>query len=243
MRGANWNKIECFFAVWAYDQLDRDRNIVKTTLYNHVANLIGRTAKSVEYKIENVSACDPRPRELKPISEMPRYQTLLKETFDLYWPNRDQLEKLYEQYVNLLQQGFNATDLEQQLSQGKIDFFVEEGETQFSTRKVKQRSTALVDEARKFYSDNGFLYCSVCGFSVKNVVPKEIINIHHLEPIADLTGVKRMALNEALSKVRPVCPTCHSIIHSRKPPLTIDEAKQVLQIINEKTYELDAAHF
>ena len=84
----DWSREECLQAVWAYDQMDLDRDLVKTHLYKQVAGLIGRTAKSVEFKLQNVSACDPRPRAEKPINEAANRQQLLQEVFDDYWADR-----------------------------------------------------------------------------------------------------------------------------------------------------------
>lgn len=77
-----------------YHKLDEDRNIVKGHLYREVAARIARTAKAVEFKVQNVSACDLRPRGVKPVSEMPHKQELLSELFKEYWPRRMELEEL-----------------------------------------------------------------------------------------------------------------------------------------------------
>jgi hypothetical protein len=74
---SDWSERECYFAVWAYDQLDQDSSIVKSHLYQEISEIIGRTSKSVEFKLQNVSAYDPRPRSEKPISEAPNKQKLL----------------------------------------------------------------------------------------------------------------------------------------------------------------------
>ena len=87
-KNQDWSREECLQAVWAYDEMDMDRGIVKKHLYEQVAGLIGRSAKAVEFKLQNVSACDPRPRAEKPINEAANKQQLLKEVFDEYWADR-----------------------------------------------------------------------------------------------------------------------------------------------------------
>jgi hypothetical protein len=52
----DWSWKECYFAVWGYDQLDLEPSQVKVALYREISELIGRTAKSVEYKLQNLSA-------------------------------------------------------------------------------------------------------------------------------------------------------------------------------------------
>lgn len=88
LKNQDWSREECLLAIWAYDELDRDRALVKKRLYEEVASLIGRTVKAVEFKLQNVSACDPRPRSEKPINEAANKQQLLKEVFDQYWADR-----------------------------------------------------------------------------------------------------------------------------------------------------------
>lgn len=84
----DWSREECLLAVWAYDEMDLHRDLVKKRLYEEVAALIGRTPKAVEFKLQNVSACDPRPRSEKPINEAANKQQLLKYVFEEYWLDR-----------------------------------------------------------------------------------------------------------------------------------------------------------
>ncbi len=51
-RSSDWSEDECFFAVWAYDQLDTDRDQVKRELYRRVSHITGRSEKAVEYKMD-----------------------------------------------------------------------------------------------------------------------------------------------------------------------------------------------
>ncbi|MEG0324881.1 MAG: hypothetical protein RR619_12850, partial [Raoultibacter sp.] len=94
----DWSWKECYFAVWGYDQLDLDADQVKTVLYHEVSELIGRTAKSVEFKLQNVSSFDPRPREQKPIAEAKNAQALLGEVYQWYWADRLSARAFYAQY-------------------------------------------------------------------------------------------------------------------------------------------------
>lgn len=91
----SWTEAECFLAVWAYDYMDRDRKIVKTWLYNGISALSGRKPKAVEFKLQNVSACDPRPREKKPINEAHNFQSLLKEVFNSFMQDADKARALF----------------------------------------------------------------------------------------------------------------------------------------------------
>ncbi|WP_224984203.1 ATP-binding protein [Geomonas agri] len=91
-----WSDSECYLAVLAYDLMDKQAGVVKMYLYKLVSRLTGRSPKAVEYKLQNVSACDMRPRELKPINEMHKYQQQLKIVFDWFSSCHDEAEAIFE---------------------------------------------------------------------------------------------------------------------------------------------------
>lgn len=96
-KGTNWTADECYLAVWIYDLLDKNElTEPRSRLYLSVSEIIGRTPSSVEFKVQNVSAVDPRPITEKPISEKTHYQALLKTVFDWYWLDRDTSRALYD---------------------------------------------------------------------------------------------------------------------------------------------------
>lgn len=88
LKNQDWTREECLLVIWAYDRMDQDRGLVKKHLYEELGPILGRTSKSVEFKLQNVSACDPRPRAEKPINEAANKQQLLKEVFEDYWADR-----------------------------------------------------------------------------------------------------------------------------------------------------------
>lgn len=64
--------------------------------------------------------------------------------------------------------------------------------------------------------------CQICGFKFE-LNGKKIIECHHLNPLSE--GEARITKIEDLVSV---CPTCHRIIHLRKPPFSIEEVKQLI---------------
>jgi hypothetical protein len=70
--------------------------------------------------------------------------------------------------------------------------------------------------------------CSVCEMSFAQRYGdgvKGFIHVHHLVPLAQIDD--RYAV-DPIADLRPVCPNCHAVIHSRVPPLGIDEARALL---------------
>lgn len=71
--------------------------------------------------------------------------------------------------------------------------------------------------------------CSVCGFDFEEVygeVGKKVIEVHHLKPVYSIGKEYRV---NPIKDLIPVCSNCHTIIHKRKIPFTIEEMKQKLK--------------
>ena len=78
--------------------------------FEEVSKIITRSAKSVEFKVQNVSSFDPRPRRDKPISTVPNAQKILGNVFKWYWDDRLRARELYGTYVQ--QEQFNFISFE-----------------------------------------------------------------------------------------------------------------------------------
>lgn len=73
------------------------------------------------------------------------------------------------------------------------------------------------------------LSCIVCGFNFEKTygqIGKDYIHVHHLNQISNI-GEKHEI--NPLEDLVPVCPNCHSIIHKRKIPITIEEMKEIIK--------------
>lgn len=68
--------------------------------------------------------------------------------------------------------------------------------------------------------------CSICGFDFEEMygsIGKGYIEVHHAIPVATMDDGHIVDVTKELF---PVCSNCHSMIHSKKEPFTIDEIKQ-----------------
>jgi hypothetical protein len=104
-------------------------------------------------------------------------------------------------------------------------------EGRFLTRihSYKERDRGLVARAKKFYRsrNGGFLRCVICQMHATSrygADGERCIEAHHTIPIEELqpdsvTTVAELAM---------VCASCHRIIHSRRPCLTIPEVAALL---------------
>lgn len=218
----DWTESECFFAVWGYDQLDLDRSAVKKDLYRALGELLSRTEKSVEFKIQNVSSCDPRPRTEKPINEAPHKQTLLQSVFNEYWADREAARAREPELRELLK--FPDAQIGG-LRKGSQHLIIEEGS--MSSTTTRTRSRQLVEQGRKHFraqDPEGKLRCRACGYVTPEQIAddREIVQLHHTRPLADVDERgHKLSLQEALQHVLPLCPNCHMLAHSAKPPLVL----------------------
>jgi 5-methylcytosine-specific restriction protein A len=76
--------------------------------------------------------------------------------------------------------------------------------------------------------------CCVCEldfFDRYGDIGKGFMHVHHLKPVADGEG-KQVSV-DPIQDLRPVCPNCHSMLHRRKPPLSIKELLAVYSPTNQ----------
>ena len=225
---SDWNEAECYLAVWSYDQLDIDREQVKRELYRQVSDLIGRSDKAIEYKVQNVAHFDDRPREEKPISEAPHAQALLGKVFSWYWADRAEARSLFPYYVQRFQFGIadHGQAIGASVEKDSSELIIEEGAIGFSVSSRRRRSHTLLKEGRQHFrglDPEQRLRCASCSFAKPFGIEKEIVQLHHTEPLYDYgEHGKLLSFAGAISKLVPLCPTCHQIAHTTQPPLSVE---------------------
>lgn len=68
--------------------------------------------------------------------------------------------------------------------------------------------------------------CVVCGFNFENIygaIGKDFIHVHHLKQVASIGKEYKI---DPVKDLRPICPNCHAMIHSRKEPYSIENIKE-----------------
>ena len=97
-----------------------------------------------------------------------------------------------------------------------------------------QRSSVIVNRyerdprARRACIEHYGCTCAACGFTFEEqygVIGSGVIEVHHLEP---LSARPAEILSDPIADMRPLCANCHTIVHKRHPPLTIDELKAAI---------------
>lgn len=87
---------------------------------------------------------------------------------------------------------------------------VMEGKQRLITHIVRERNRDIINQKKINASENGCLFCEVCGFSFLTIYGVEFIECHHIEPISN--GGERVTRLEDLALV---CPNCHKILHRK----------------------------
>ena len=93
-----------------------------------------------------------------------------------------------------------------------------------SIKYERNRINRSICLAHKGYS------CAVCGFNFLQqygIIGKEFIEVHHTTPVSKMGDDYVLDIDRDLV---PVCSNCHSMIHRKDPPITIEELKA--KIIN-----------
>ncbi|EGQ8159961.1 hypothetical protein GUA36_14405 [Vibrio parahaemolyticus] len=70
--------------------------------------------------------------------------------------------------------------------------------------------------------------CKVCEFSFLEKygeIGKGFIHVHHINPIAAIAKDYKVNAEDDLV---PVCPNCHAMLHTKTPPLSIEELRVIL---------------
>ena len=68
--------------------------------------------------------------------------------------------------------------------------------------------------------------CLVCGLNFEVMYGpkgKDFIHVHHLDPLGSLAKAHMV---DPIRDLRPVCPNCHSMLHTSSPPIEIPVLKQ-----------------
>ena len=91
---------------------------------------------------------------------------------------------------------------------------VEEGERRDKTAKFRDRNKWIIEQRKRRDNDT----CQACNFRL-TINGVRIIDCHHHEPLS--TGEDARITKE--DDLVCLCPTCHRIAHTSRPPLTVDK--------------------
>lgn len=85
-------------------------------------------------------------------------------------------------------------------------------------------------QARKKCIEHWGSQCIVCGFDFGYTYGKSaagFIHVHHIKPLNEIKSKYEV---DPVHDLRPVCPNCHAVLHMKKPPMSTEELKSILNI-------------
>jgi 5-methylcytosine-specific restriction enzyme A len=71
--------------------------------------------------------------------------------------------------------------------------------------------------------------CFVCNFNFGLTYGEDMdgfIHVHHINPLSE---IREEYIIDPIKDLRPVCPNCHAVIHSKRPAFSIEEVKAMLK--------------
>jgi 5-methylcytosine-specific restriction protein A len=104
-----------------------------------------------------------------------------------------------------------------------------EGRVLFREHRARERNRALVQAAKsRVLRIENKLACQACGFSFKDkygAVGEGYIECHHVVPISELKPNSKTKVSDIVL----LCSNCHRMVHRRRPWLSIEELKLLVQ--------------
>ncbi|WP_374029382.1 DUF3427 domain-containing protein [Bdellovibrio bacteriovorus] len=71
--------------------------------------------------------------------------------------------------------------------------------------------------------------CVVCDFNFEKFYGElgiGYIHVHHLKPLSNIGSEYQV---DPIQDLRPVCPNCHAMIHSKKEPISLERLKSLIK--------------
>ena len=104
--------------------------------------------------------------------------------------------------------------------------FVEGAKRQITINSFERNPQAR--EACITHHGTSCIVCKTSLFDKYGEIGKGVIHVHHIIPLSEIN--EKYEINPVEDLV-PVCPNCHTILHRKNPPLTIEELKDILHKI------------
>lgn len=101
--------------------------------------------------------------------------------------------------------------------------------TEGTVTQILQNRYERDPKARQACIGHYGLSCAVCEFNFEEKygdIGKDFIHVHHLIQISTR---KEVYVIDPINDLIPVCPNCHSMLHKRNPPFTIEELRELMK--------------
>ena len=116
-----------------------------------------------------------------------------------------------------------------------VDFSAEdesfkEGKKFLKQHLIRERNPYLKMHAIKKFKEThqNQVFCEICGFNFYDrygELGRDYIELHHLKPVSQLQENETTQLTDTIL----LCSNCHSMVHRKRPWLSLTQLKEILQ--------------
>ena len=174
-----------------------------------------RNPSGVHMKLMNFYSIEYPGKGLQNASRLDR------QIFDEFADDKVHLEAIANKIIDTITNG-------KQIEISYEDEGFMEGAILEKQHKYKERNVKAVKTKKaRALSEYGYLQCEVCGFIFKDMYGElgdGYIECHHIIPLADIELQKETKIND----LALVCANCHRMLHRKRPWITIEELKQIV---------------
>jgi len=149
------------------------------------------------------------------------------------WELRPELKEAIEQLLatgkTILVDSKENTMIAEEIPEEELKSLFEGAKKQITVNAYERNP-----QARKVCIEYYGAACQICWFDFGKFYGNQfegIIHVHHRNPISELKDNYQVNPKEDLI---PICPNCHSAIHSRTPPYSPEELKCMIKYIPNK---------
>lgn len=96
-----------------------------------------------------------------------------------------------------------------------------EGTPRQMTAQVYERNRGARQKCIEHYGTR----CVVCGHTLEEMYGMAGTGLIHVHHVRELSSIGEQHEVDPIKDLRPVCPNCHAIIHTRKPAYSIEEVR------------------
>lgn len=139
---------------------------------------------------------------------------------------QQEIPRFFRDIFDLVDMRLRADELNPEKPSPRVEF--PEGGAVERLHKVRERSSALVEQVKREARQKGVLSCAVCSFDFETTygaLGSGYIEAHHICPLAELSSAKASRPEDLIL----VCANCHRMLHRRRPWLGRDEVHRILK--------------
>jgi len=184
--------------------LDKNDIIIQEAFANNCRNRIAHTIISAE-----LFRCNDK-------IEVSNFRELVKGHLDVFIDDSscDLNDELFEDILSIVE------------NENPNEF--DEGAEVLFEHLSHERNAEVVALAKRLFKDshNGKLYCENCGFDFNEkygVRGESFIEAHHIKPVSEMSEGNITRVEDLVL----LCSNCHSIVHVKKPWLTMEQLKKI----------------